>query len=249
MNFDLHELHSIQAAAGIGRMDMYTAIHKALRAWMSALICQLGSMDTADEAQTRAVLDELGTLLDVMQGHLETENTLVHPAIEARRPGSLESIESDHRGHELAIARLREHSKAVAQAGGAQREALALFLYREFALFMAENIEHMQVEESQNHQLLWSAYSDAELQELHGAILASLPPAKMAAIMRWMIPAVPHAVRVEMLGGMRGQAPAEVFAGMLEIAQARLAVGEWTKLTFALGLPQVPGLVEMGVCH
>lgn len=245
MKFDPTELRSIQDTLGAGRLDLYVPIHKALRAWMASLVCQLGSMDTADPVDTRQTLDELNALLDVLEGHLETENALVHPVIEAKHPGAVAEVESDHEGHREAIARLRGHSLAVAGASGTEREVAALFLYREFALFTAENFDHMQVEESVNQRLLWESYSDEELGAIHQAILQSIEPAKMGEIMRWMLPANPHATRVEMLAGMRDAMPAPAFQGMLDIAQARLTLRDWTKLTLALGLPQEAGLAEL----
>jgi Hemerythrin HHE cation binding domain len=247
MKFDATELQRLEAAAGAGRVDMYSAIHKALRAWMSHVLLRAGQMDADDEIDCREVVAELEQLLGAMQGHLETENRLVHPAIEARNPGALVEIERDHAAHEAAIAQLQRHAQAMLSAPAGARGAAGLFLYRELALFIAENFEHMQVEETQNNQLLWAAYSNEELGALHGAILQSIPPEKMAAIMRWAIPAQAPAARAQMLAEMRANVPAAVFEGMLGLAQARLSTRDWTKLTSALGVPQVPGLVELSL--
>lgn len=241
-----HEAGAPDAAAP--RMDLYTAIHKALRAWMSAVMCRLGSLDVADAAETDAALAELDALLAVMQGHLETENTLVHPVIEARHPGALAAIEADHAHHEQAFVQLRALAQvlqAAPVASATGREAAALALYRAFALFVAENLTHMQVEETHNQALLWAAYTDDELLQVHERILASLPPYKMLAISQWMLPAVSHGERVAMMAGMQAGAPAEFFTEMLGIAQQRLSPPDWVKLTRALGLAQQPGLVHM----
>jgi hemerythrin-like domain-containing protein len=247
MKLDTTELQHIEAAAGLGRTDLYTAIHKALRAWMSHTLLRLGQLDTSDELDCGEVMTELEQLLDALQGHLETENNFVHTAIEARRPGAIEGIERDHAAHKAAIAQLRRHAQALLHAAPAARDPSALFLYRELALFVAENFEHMQVEETQNQQLLWSAYSDQELLAIHGAILQSIPPQKMAAMLSWMIPALNPAARARLLSELRANAPAAAFDGMLGLAQARLSTRDWVKLTNALGLPQVPGLVEFSL--
>ncbi len=245
MNFDLIELSHIEAAAGAGRLDLYAEIHKALRAWMSHVLLRLGQMDTRDEEESAAVVGELEHLLAAMQAHLTTENTHVHPAIEARRPGALAQIEQDHRAHEKSIANLSRLAQAMLAANAKARESAALFLYRAFALFLAENLEHMQVEETLNNQLLWSAYDDSELLAIHQGILASTPPEKMAAIASWMIPAVTPAARTQMLSGIQASAPAPAFLGMLNIAQSRLSVRDWSKLSQSLGLPAAQGLVDL----
>lgn len=251
MNHDQLEMTQVQAAVAqaavasdaasagnAARMDLYSGIHKALRAWMASMLCRLGSVDSTVDAECSAVVLALGDLLDVMHGHLVTENTLVHPVIEARFAGALRDIEQDHQGHELAIARLRGLASGLLAAPATQRPALALHLYREFALFMAENITHMQVEETRNQQLLWDGCTDAELMELHERIIAAHPPHKMMAIGRWMIPAMNHPERVMMLAGMRAGAPAEFFAEMLQMTQERLDAADWDRLCVALGLLQ-----------
>lgn len=245
MKFDATEQRYIEVATGHGRLDLYVEIHKALRAWMSHVLVRVGQMDSTDDEDCRAVVSDLGDLLDTLQGHLETENAFVHPAIEARRPGAIVEIEDDHREHQTSIDQLHHHARAMLCLPTADREASALFLYRELAFFVGENLQHMQVEETLNNQLLWSAYSDEELQNIHVAILSSIPPKKMAGILYWMLPAIAPAARAHMLTQMCATMPVDAFAGVLDIAQSRLESREWTKLTLVLGLPQVPGLVNL----
>ncbi len=244
MKFDATELHLIEATSGQGRMDIYTDIHKALRAWMAHTLTCLGQLDASDDTSTTEVMAELAQLLDVLHGHVETEDTFVHPAIKARHPGAVDEIEQDHESHRLVIAQLRSQAQALLAVPAAQRAPAALSLYREWSLFVAENLDHMQVEETLNQQLLWSAYSDEELMQLHQAILAAQPPEKMTLVLRWMLPAITPSARAQMLLAMRATAPVEVFEGVLQLAQARLSVRDWIKLTQALNLPQVPGLVD-----
>ena len=107
------------------------------------------------------------------------------------------------------------------------------------ALFVAENFVHMHEEETRHNALLWANFSDAELLGIHGALVASLTPAEQQQSMRWMLPSVSHAERVELLGGMRKQAPAPVFTANLELACALLSPRDWRKLEasgFAAGV-------------
>lgn len=243
MKIDTTEMQRIVDTTGTGRMHLYTTIHKALRARMSTVLVKVGQMDAGDDLHCREVVSELEQLLDVLQGHLETENEWVHPAIEARNPGALTDIVADHAAHESAIGQLHHHAQTVLTLSGENRAAFILFLYREFALFVADNLTHMHVEETQNHQLLWSTHSDLELRAIHSAILASLPPEKMAVILPWMISAISHAERTEMFLEMYATAPAFVFEGALDVARSCLSGREWGKLSSRLGMGQVPGLV------
>lgn len=240
MKNDTIEFASVEAVGGSGRIDLYADIHKALRAWMGHVLTRLGRTDADDPQDCADAMAQLNELLDVMQMHLETENTIVHPAIEARRPGTIQGIIDDHSGHEAAIRRLRELGVSMLESPPAERGMVLMYLYRALALFVAENLEHMQCEEIRNNQLLWSAYSDAELLAIHETIIQHHSPQDMARLLPWMIPAVNPASRAAMLGGMRTTAPAQVFEGVLATAKAHLQQRDWRKLARHLGLEGEP---------
>lgn len=219
------------------RLDLYAHIHKALRLFMSDTLQRLGRLDVDDPQDLAITLGQLDALLDAARHHVERENEFVHPAIEARRAGASAAIEAEHDEQLDGIAALRAESaalRALPTAGGAQR------LYRRYAAFVAHNFEHMGVEESRLNQALWAAYSDAELHEIHGRILASIAPREMSETLRWMIPALTPAERALLIGGL----PAPVQAPVLASARALLDDSSWAKLCRALGQASVPGLVE-----
>jgi hypothetical protein len=219
------------------RFDFYRPIHKALRAFMSDTLVAVGRMDTGDEHEVAITLEQTRGLLAVLAGHLEHENQFVHPAMEGRRPGSAAQTAHDHVEHECALAELGALVEGVSRATGAERESLALSLYRRLAVFVAENLEHMHVEERDNMALLWSVYTDDELMAIERSIVGSVPPAEMAIVARWMMGGLNHVERVGLLQGMRQGAPAEVFEGVLAIARANLSARDWAKLSSALALP------------
>lgn len=226
--------------AAAPRLDLYDAIHKALRLFMTDTLVRIGRLDAADAAETGAALDQLGELLEACRSHVEKEDKFVHPAIEARRPGETARIAAEHVRHLDAIAELEAEAATLRAWPTA---SATLRLYRHLARFVGENFEHMAVEESEHNPTLWAVCSDAELLDVHQRIVASIEPAQMAGVLRWMLPALTPAERAAMLGEMRPQMPAPAWQGVLDIARRHLDDGAWAKLTRALGLPPVPGLV------
>lgn len=219
------------------RHDLYAHIHKALRFFMSDTLQLLGRLDIDDPLDLAAGLAQLDALLDAARHHVEKENTFIHPAIEARRAGASAAIELEHEEHLDSIATLRAEGaalRAMPSAAAAQR------LYRRFAGFVAHNFEHMAVEEARHNQALWAAYTDDELHELHGRILASIGPREMSEVLRWMIPALAPAERAQLIGGL----PPAVQAPVLASARQLLNDAAWGKLCRAVGQASVPGLVE-----
>ena len=73
---------------------------------------------------------------------------------------------------------------------------------------------------------------------MHNAIISSIPPDEMARSLALMLPAMNLEDRVEMLAGMRAGAPAEVFAGVVAIAEASLAPADMEALAIRLTRPR-----------
>lgn len=181
--------------AATPRLDLYTPIHKALRHFMTDTLLRVGRMDVNDAADFQATLGQLDALLDQCLSHLDHENHFVHTAIEARRPGASHRIAEEHLDHMESIDALRADADQLRRAHPDSRPAVALRLYRHLALFVGDNFAHMHYEETVHNAALWALYTDAELHELHGRLLASLPPQEMDTVMRWMLPALNPAER------------------------------------------------------
>jgi hypothetical protein len=243
MQITSKELHSLGAAEA-PRVDLYAGIHKALRAFMADTLLAVGRMDPTDDAEVAQVEQRVLQLLGLCGGHLAHENAFVHPAIEARAPGASDRIAHEHEDHARHIAQLAEMTAQVRAAGPQQRHAVALGLYRALALFIAENFQHMHVEETAHNAVLWARYTDAELLAIHDALVASIAPDEMMAVVRWLVPFMNPLERFHLLADMRAKAPAPAFAAVLELARAHLTASEWTKLAQALALPSVPGRAE-----
>jgi hypothetical protein len=216
------------------RLDVYVGVHKGLRALMSHVLVTVGRADPADPSELAATLDEVRGLLAVCASHLAHENKHIHAAMEARRPDSAAHTADDHLDHEHAIARLEDAVRVVEQSHGSLRAAAALRLYRQLAVFVAENLEHMHVEETENNAVLWAEYSDDEIAKIHDAILADVAPQEMARIVRWIVPFVTPAERAAMFSEMSRKAPPEVVEGLLAIVKPHLTERDWVKLIAAI---------------
>jgi hypothetical protein len=216
-----------QAAAEGRRVDMYTLVHKGIRAFMGATLDAVGRLDAHDRDELARALAEVRSLGKFLRAHLHHENQFVHPALEARLPGGARRTAGDHVEHERALERLEALALGVESADDASRAGAVLALYRELALFTAENLEHMHHEETQNNAALWAAYKDEELQRVHESMLASIKPEIFSLGLRWMAPAMTPAERAGFLGHLPAAALQEI--------RPLLTERDWAKLTAALG--------------
>jgi hypothetical protein len=222
------------------RYNIYLGIHKALRSFMGDTLCRVGRVDVDDAADLADTLAQLDSLLTVCHGHIQHENDFLHSAIEARVPAGSARTAGDHEDHFESIAMLRAEAAALAAAVPAERGMRALRLYRHLALFVAENFEHMQIEETVNASTLWAHYSDAELHAIHERILASIGPHEHLLVARWLVPALSPAERAGMFGAMKTQMPPEALLGVLMHVRPHLDASGWLKLTRAVGVAQGP---------
>lgn len=213
------------------RFDIYASIHKALRLAMTENLVRWSGLDTADAGQRQAAVVQLRSLIDLCRSHVDHENRHVHPAIESRCPGLTHRIAGEHDHH---IATLDALEADVVTFQCAPDAASAFGMYRHLALFVAENFEHMDFEESVHNTALWAQYSDEELMAIEQAILSSIEPAEMAVVLHWMLPAITHEARAAMLGGMRANAPAPAYESAMQIARQRLQARDWARLLQAL---------------
>jgi hemerythrin-like domain-containing protein len=213
------------------RHDIYAFIHKGLRAFMAHTLVRVGRLDAEDDAEVAEVAREVGALIDICRDHLKHENEVIHPAMESRAPGSTRRIADDHDHHAASLDRL---AALLARVPGSP--AAARTLYQALAAFVAENFEHMQREETEHNAVLWAQFGDDEIRALEHRIVSSLSPEAAAQAMRWMLPHMTPAERAGMLGGMRANAPAAAFDGVLSLVRPLLGGRDWRKLALALGL-------------
>jgi hypothetical protein len=221
-------------AAKPPRVDLYGPIHKALRRFMGDTLQRAGACDPSDPADLADTLSQVQSLLDGMRSHLKHENDHVHAAIEARQPAGARQTADDHVGHLETIGALEADVRALRTAPAGQREQRMARLYRHLALFVAENLHHMHLEETASNALLWTHYSDAELVEIHERLVASIAPAEMMGWLRWFAVALSPAELAGMLGDMRAKAPAEVFGAVMQLVRSVVDARRWAALERAL---------------
>lgn len=216
------------------RYNIYAAIHKGLRGFMADVLLKLGRMDVTDACEREQVLTELRGLLAMCRGHLQHENDFVHPAI-ARSDAQLSARTAhEHVEHVAHIEALGRQIAQLESAGSARQAALAQALYLNVSAFVAQNLAHMVVEETENHGALIRACNEEQVFEIEHRIVASLSPQESVESLRWMLAHINAGERAALLGGMKRNAPPEVFDSVFELARQVLSQRDFYKLEMAL---------------
>lgn len=223
------------APAAQPRHNIYSVIHKALRAFMTQTLLKIGRMDVGDDGERSEAVAQVRGLIAICRSHLHHEDEFIHPALERARPGGAARTAADHHHHELAIAALADELGRFEDAGLERQRVLAKQLYLSLSAFVAENFTHMITEEVENHATLVEAFDEGEVLALEQRLVASLTPEEKFTALSWMIPNINAGERAFLLGGMKRHAPREVFEAVLGLARDSLSQRDFYKLERALG--------------
>lgn len=210
--------------------DLYYAIHKALRLANARMLIALGQTDPQSPSSVAGTLTMLREHLTACEKHLEHENEFIHAVLEERLPGGASHADEDHEAHERTFAELKEMIGAI-EAASSERPRLWRKLYQRFALFFAEDLEHMHEEETLVMPLIAAHFSPEETKAIEGRIIASIPPAEMVEGVRLMLQASCATERETMVRGMQAGMPGEVFDGFMSaVTRGTWRLGDFDSL-------------------
>jgi hypothetical protein len=219
------------------RFNIYTLIHKGLRASMCQNLVDLGKLDDTDPTAVARQLEITGNLLQFCRGHLAHENKFIHSVLQKVGDTPRQTIE-DHHEHEIAIAGLHDNISHILRLHGAERAQALQEFYGVFSLFVAENFSHMRIEETVNAEFLWKHFSDNEIRAIEQRIVESLSPEENLLSLIMILPNITHSERCDFLCGFRKAVPAEAFNSTVAMLKPLLGIKEWLKLNQALFLSQ-----------
>jgi len=211
-------------------VDLYRDIHKGIRRELFTLVERAGSLDSSVRSARVDLAAQLDRNVELLVQHAYHEDTYAQPSIEKFLPDLAAEIESDHTRIEGRLVRLQEMGyDSINAAPSAQRFAVHS-LYIKLASFTAEYLTLQDFEERVVMPALEKAVGPEAVLGIHGAIVSSIPPEEMAHSLALMFPSMNIDDRSELLGGIRANAPAEVFEGVWGLVGSVLAPPDFTAL-------------------
>ena len=212
------------------RHEMYRPIHKAIRHMMYTTAHDLSVADFQDKPLADGALSSLENTISMLILHAGHEEDFVHPALEERAPGFIESFEKDHGNDEKVYAELRGLSSDVGRASGERKSELGNEIYDLYNQFVGTYVDHLYREEHELQQALWANFTDEELGAIDGAIMADVSPELMTQFLTLICGSFNPGDLALMLGGMKGGMPPEAYQGMLQAAESAIPSEIWAKV-------------------
>jgi hypothetical protein len=230
--------------------DLYRLVHRGLRWGLSRALSMLGAVDLKDHEARADALQEVITIVEMCGSHVRHEETFIHEAIRRAAPNRAESLEREHAEHFEQIDDLKRRAATLnyvsarlgavltpdeersarpgesRQPSAASPEELRQELYLRLGSFIAENLDHMRVEEEIVQPLLDANLSALELTEIHERLVRSLQFDELVLFFRVMLPAATATERLDLLAGPKAGMPSQVFAALLWQSSTHLSDAE-----------------------
>lgn len=195
------------------RVNIYGFPHKGLRNGLMKLSYQLGQLNLHSQEQIKEVTDLAEELSELLRLHLRSEEEFVLPPLEAKVPGSTEHNHEDH----LAMEKLENDMVSAVKNLKTQASQPALEVaYAQTNLFIREYFRHMSEEEEEINEVIWANFTDEEILQWQGQILAHLTPDQFNKWFKYIIPALQPMEQTIMLSGFKANAPAEAYQQTIE---------------------------------
>ncbi len=134
------------------------------------------------------------------------------------------------------MAELEVLADRAADACSEQARLLTHRLYLGLASFTSQYLQHQEFEEFEVMVMLSQHLGFEELLALDNAIVASIEPDMMARSAALMLPAMNIEDQTELYAGARAGVPAEVFQGMVMLAESVLEPARFQALCGRLGI-------------
>ncbi len=215
--------------------DLYTNIHKGIRAELFDIVLYAGRIDPAERRLRAGMAARVGQVMDMLVSHAHHEDRGLEAVLAEHLPALGAQIADDHAVLHARIDALRELAERAVGAPEQPRRAVHR-LYIELASFTSAYLAHQDFEERTVMPAIEQAVGVPAVIAIHGAIVGAIPPAEMAATLAVMLPAMNVDDRAELLEGMRAGAPAEVFTGVWGLAGSVLAAPDYAALGARLGI-------------
>lgn len=180
------------------RVDLYTTIHKGIRALLFDVATEAARIDTSSSLAVDGLVDRVEQAIRFLEEHAHHEDTHVMPALAAASPELARSLDLEHRVLDALQIQVEATAEALAAASVEVRTIRGMELARLLNQLTSKHLAHMGREELEANAVLWAAYDDAQLVELQGRIIGSIPSERYLEWVHMVAPALSPPERARM---------------------------------------------------
>lgn len=226
--------------------DLFTPIHKGLRSMIYDLSSRLQTNDFANTGSTETLATDLehefevarsaGCALCVLAHHAGDEETFIFGDAARVDPPLIAKLLDQHRDltrRELEVQR-RAREIAMMQNPG-ERVLAGIGLNQTANELFSAYFSHMNLEETDLVPQMKEHFTDTQMVSMRGAIMGRMPPDRLFAILRWMLPSLNVTELSELLRSVRPGVPPPVYQKVTDLCEARVNPALWAEVKSRIG--------------
>src|SRR5262249_26474106 len=149
---------------------------KAVRAGLFETSLQVARTDFHDPEAAAAASRNVVELMDFLDDHAGHEQAFVFPELASLAPALATDLEAEHIKMEQLQTKVRALAHRMHRSSSKDREESGLQLARALALLVAEQLRHLDREETEANAASWANRTDAELAQIQARAQAAMLP-------------------------------------------------------------------------
>lgn len=216
--------------------DVYREIHKAMRFALFGVTGLAGSTDATDDAAVARVVAEWTDVRFVLLGHHGHEDDFCDEHVLQHVPEMRAELERAHHEADATIEALTAEAAAVLATPAEDRGPALYAFHQHLADFTSMYLAHLRYEDTVVMPALNRAMSDEELEGVTNAIRGSVTLEDWPTYIKYMVPAMTPAERLDMIGGMHAGIPRDLFEPLRAAAEQSLDTASYAALATAAGI-------------
>jgi hypothetical protein len=216
--------------------DTYRDIHKGIRGELFALTASAGKADPSDREARTDLSRHVNGVVELLVSHAHHEDAVVSPVLERFLPDLAERIETDHVALDRRIAAIGDMANTAIDVPNQAVRFELHRVYLELSAFVSAYLAHLDLEERYVGPALEKAIGVEGVLGIHAQIIASLTPQEMATSLPLMFTSMNVDDQTDGLGGMKANAPAEVFEGVWRLFGSAVSGADRAVVAQRLGL-------------
>ncbi len=163
------------------------SVYKSIRWALCDLLLRLGSSDDHEPSELPPLLDDLESVLYLVERYQDHEERRIYPIVKDVAPTAIQRLLVQHHQQTKEIAHLRQLANSAEHADHGSNTTLER-LYLEFSRFVANTLTHLYDEEITTNQALLLVRDNTFVTQLQSSILSDMGPDERALFRRALLP-------------------------------------------------------------
>ena len=185
----------------MSRPNYFNNIHKALRAGLFEVSLQVARADFGDLEAAAEAGRNVVELMDFLDEHAGHEQRFVFPELASFAPTLAAELEAEHVELEERQSEIRILAHQVHGSSSKDREKAGRLLARSLTLLIADQLRHLDREETEANAAAWANHTDVELARIQARVQAAMLPEARDRFARRMLLALNVGEQAELLSG------------------------------------------------